>query len=727
MEVMAAINAQLGSKNSKSNDVKIESGDCKFSDLMSGIFKSEEIQDTKSVKVEGDTSQGDSSFIFNLDVEDKKGNEDKIDETKSLDDYIEDDTLNLASLQYEFNSTQKLIEISQEVMKITEKSSEITQKMSGSSKQTMIQGLSSIMQESNTLTGDTIVTTHKTNILNQHASIVAKQNNTVENYYINLNNSVVGNEIAQLDSVKSELQNILTEISNLDQNSETILLKEVENSIKDIISQIGNYEKIDTNKDVKQDSKQYLEYEVSLSSQVVNKQINEEIGNKINYLQDDIDNLVSNVAEFIGMKNDITDPKIQEIINVLQGNPENSISNTKEDQNAYDTIKNLQSRGQNKIEFKQNIAMDVNHNEQKNQEVNNYKNEFTVLNETNYDNEVNQVKIVEEKLISVIKELKVIQTNLSTIQNEETITKYNSATTVNQQYEAIVDLSRVNRIFNLQNDTIEIDSQKSISKEKDATDSNSVDKILNFNFDENNEEIKFIDKTLNNTFTKSENLKLNNLSFIAKDESTKDNLTEISDKDKPQVDNIKSTLQNLNIFNTTAQGNSNDLTISNINTTAEVQIENFDEVIKELEIKTDGIKNNEEMTMSVKLKPQELGELNIQIEKKDNEMIAKIIVSSNETKELIQKNMHLIKTSLENANVKIIEVNVNDKTSYANNFSFNSQNGENSRNNDFYNEENGNGTNSSNENIEELYTEDDKKTLSKSATMYYDNKINILT
>ncbi len=724
MEVMSALNSQQVTKNSKSDDSKTEKGDSKFSDLMKQVFGNEDSQKTTVNQIEEETTQAGVNFVFHCDGEGEICDENIINKDESLDDYIDDGTLNLASLQYQFQNTQETIGMPQEVTKVTEKSeekSEITQKASEIPQQIINQGLSSIIQESNTLIQGISVVTEDTNTITQDITTKANENKIVGNDFIKQTTDVADKEIIDLDSVMNEFQNILNEISGINEvtesahnserninskiinqtteDNEITLLKDIENSVKKIISQISKSEKIHTSKIVKQDvSKVVNEQNNQEVDGSIRQQANEDISQHINYLQDEVGSLVSKVSEFVSNENNITDSKIQEIINVLEGNSGNDHSNITKEFNEYDTIKNLQNRMQNKVEFTSNI-----------------------------DNEVNQVKIVEEKLISVIKELKVIETKLFTTQNKNTLTNYNSFTTYNEQAVPIKDFSRINRIFDLQEvNSVEIQSEEFIAKEKNTNSRNLSTKALDFNIDETNKGNKFVDKPMNETSSKSENLRLNNLSGISRDESVKGNFSVIGDEEKNQLEQVDSKLENLSIFNTTPSRVINDSTVNNSQVQVGAQIENFDEVIKELQVKTDGIKNNEEMTMSVKLKPRELGELNIQIEKKDNEMVAKLIVNSNETKELIQKNIHLIKESLENTNVKIIEVNVDDKSNFASEFSFNSQSEESSRNNEFYNEESGHGRKSEEDNNEETYKEEDKSILSKVAETNSDSKINIL-
>jgi len=71
------------------------------------------------------------------------------------------------------------------------------------------------------------------------------------------------------------------------------------------------------------------------------------------------------------------------------------------------------------------------------------------------------------------------------------------------------------------------------------------------------------------------------------------------------------------------------------------------------------IKFNGLEQMTIRLKPDELGEMNIKLSKKDGEMIGIITVTNKSVYELVNKNTLDLKQHLESLNINIKEINVN--------------------------------------------------------------------
>lgn len=222
----------------------------------------------------------------------------------------------------------------------------------------------------------------------------------------------------------------------------------------------------------------------------------------------------------------------------------------------------------------------------------------------------------------------------------------------------------------------------------------------------------------------SKNLEVNvNDSKVDLSIHSKDELAQLKEKELKGIQTI-----NLNSINGGFISNSEESITNTPKVQSEIEIDNLDEIVKELHIETKDLNNGEKSTMKIKLKPQELGELSVQLEKKDNEIVAKILVQSNDTKQLIQKNVQFLHDSIGNNNVKIIEIRVDSKTDITQNFSFDSQ-GENSSNsNNFFNEQNKNGRNSTGEFNEENYNKkmNNKEYSNKGVVSKEDRNINIL-
>lgn len=154
---------------------------------------------------------------------------------------------------------------------------------------------------------------------------------------------------------------------------------------------------------------------------------------------------------------------------------------------------------------------------------------------------------------------------------------------------------------------------------------------------------------------------------------------------KISTETTEANVQNMN-FDSIEQTNNNfEAIIKGLE--PEKEIQNFDEVVSEISEKINILKDNSSETMKIKLKPQELGELSIELEKKGNDIVARVLVHSNETKQLIEKNMTLLHNSIGNYNVKITEVNVNSQANSIMDFSFNEGSGDMQSNSQFFNDQ----------------------------------------
>ncbi|GAA0178080.1 hypothetical protein SH2C18_11940 [Clostridium sediminicola] len=168
---------------------------------------------------------------------------------------------------------------------------------------------------------------------------------------------------------------------------------------------------------------------------------------------------------------------------------------------------------------------------------------------------------------------------------------------------------------------------------------------------------------------------------------------------KISTENTEANVQNMN-FNSIEETNNNfEFIIKGLEPEngleSEKEIQNFDKVVSEISEKINILKDNSSETMKIKLKPQELGELSIELEKKGNDIVARVLVHSNETKQLIEKNMTLLHNSISNYNVKVTEVNVDSQANSTMDFSFNQGSEDMQSNSHFFDdqEEKNNGNN----------------------------------
>jgi flagellar hook-length control protein FliK len=161
--------------------------------------------------------------------------------------------------------------------------------------------------------------------------------------------------------------------------------------------------------------------------------------------------------------------------------------------------------------------------------------------------------------------------------------------------------------------------------------------------------------------------------FIKKESNidTVDILDLNKDKNGKTIEQIKTEGLNLSTVDSlkfNSQIDSNNIQSSTTN------IENFQEISDEFIITLDKLNEDKQATMSIKLKPKELGELSIEMEKSNNGIIAKISVASNEVKELLEKNIQLLQDYTNDKNVKITEIKVVNQSNTDMSFSFDSQN-----------------------------------------------------
>ncbi|SHH99874.1 flagellar hook-length control protein FliK, partial [Clostridium grantii] len=140
------------------------------------------------------------------------------------------------------------------------------------------------------------------------------------------------------------------------------------------------------------------------------------------------------------------------------------------------------------------------------------------------------------------------------------------------------------------------------------------------------------------------------------------------DKSKESLDN-----KQINYLTGISETSSTKISPHKANINNSQEIKNLDEVVENIVNKTSIMKNDENSIIKVKLKPQELGELFIQLEKKDGIIVAKLQVQSNEIKQLVEKNMNLIQETLDNKNIKISQINVESKQNISSNLSFNQE------------------------------------------------------
>lgn len=82
------------------------------------------------------------------------------------------------------------------------------------------------------------------------------------------------------------------------------------------------------------------------------------------------------------------------------------------------------------------------------------------------------------------------------------------------------------------------------------------------------------------------------------------------------------------------------------------------------------LKKGDTVLVKLTLKPETLGEINIHLSLKDNQLISKIVVQHPETKELLEKNLHQLTTTLADRNIQLSEVQISLDSQAQSGFSF---------------------------------------------------------
>lgn len=90
----------------------------------------------------------------------------------------------------------------------------------------------------------------------------------------------------------------------------------------------------------------------------------------------------------------------------------------------------------------------------------------------------------------------------------------------------------------------------------------------------------------------------------------------------------------------------------------QVEIQNIHEITKEMIKEIKILKNGEQSNLQLKLRPKELGEIEIKLEMKAGEVVGKIIVESMAIKGAIENQLQHLKEQLRNQNILIQEVEV---------------------------------------------------------------------